>query len=422
MSTSDFRKQRPSLRRVGAGLICLLLVAGFFIGCSGTAPSEEDVTLRAMTYNIEDVRTEDLQRDDHPRLQRAAARIQHLAPDILLLNEITYDQPGAPGYEEGAPEGQNGQRFAERYLDAPQADTLEGRTYQAVMLPVNTGLASEYDLDNNGEVVTEVPEVPGPPADGGVAPQTEEGRVYGGDAWGFGMFPGQYGMTLLVRDDLEILHDSIRTFRLFRWSEMPDAAEPIDSTTGDPWYSAEEWETMRLSSKSHWDIPVRLPTGHVLHVLASHPTPPAFDGPARRNARRNHDEIRLWSDYLDDAAYLEDDSSRAGGLHDGASFVVMGDLNADPDDPDTFRDAIRHLIDHPRIHGQEPPTASSAAQEAFPDLDPDDTAQWGRRVDYVLPSSDLSVLQRGLWRPTSPDTIDVPVSDHFPVWVDVAME
>ena len=30
----------------------------------------------------------------------------------------------------------------------------------------------------------------------------------------------------------------------------------------------------------------------------SHPTPPAFDGPEDRNGRRNHDEIRFWSDYL----------------------------------------------------------------------------------------------------------------------------
>ncbi len=374
-----------------------------------------------MTYNIEDVRTNDLRRDDHPRLQRAAARIQHLAPDILLLNEITYDQPGAPGYEEGAPEGQNGRRFAERYLATPQADTLAGQSYEAVMLPVNTGLASGFDLDNNGSVVTEIPEVPAPSPDGEVAPQTEEGRAYGGDAWGFGMFPGQYGMALLVHEDLEVLRDSIRTFRLLRWSEMPNAAEPVDSTTGEPWYSSDEWNAMRLSSKSHWDVPIRLPDGTVIHVLASHPTPPAFDGPARRNARRNHDEIRLWSDYLDGASYIEDDSSRAGGLPDESSFVVMGDLNADPDDSDAFRDAIRDLLGHPRVQGQESPMASAAGQDAFPDLDPDDTARWGRRVDYVLPSTDLSVDRRGVWRPTSRDTIDVPVSDHFPVWVDVSV-
>jgi len=33
--------------------------------------------------------------------------------------------------------------------------------------------------------------------------------------------------------------------------------------------------------------------GQVIHILASHPTPPVFDGVEDRNGRRNHDEIRL---------------------------------------------------------------------------------------------------------------------------------
>lgn len=176
---------------------------------------------------------------------------------------------------------------------------------------------------------------------------------------------------------------------------------------------------MRLSSKSHWDIPVRLANGATLHVLASHPTPPSFDGVAQRNARRNHDEIQLWVDYLDGAAYIEDDSSRSGALPDDASFVVMGDLNADPDDDGMYRSAIRDLLGHDRTDDDATPTASPKGQSAFPDLDPDDTALWGKRVDYVLPSADLPVDSMGVWRPASRDTTVLPASDHFPVWVDV---
>lgn len=397
-----------------AGLLGLGIV---LTGCGEDAAPPQPV--RVMTYNIEDVRTQDVQRTDHPRLQRAAARIQALAPDILLVNELTYDQPGAPGYREGVPEGQNARRFVENYLSVPQADTLDGLSYQTVMLPVNTGLPSGYDLNDDGRVVTTVPPVPSAPADGRVAEQTQRGREYGGDAWGFGTFPGQYGMALFVRGDLTVLRDSIRTFRLFKWSAMPDAAEPVDTTTGEPWYGAEAWRAFRLSSKSHWDVPVRLPDGSVLHVLASHPTPPAFDGPARRNDRRNHDEIRFWVDYLDGVPYIEDDSSQGGGLHEGASFVVVGDLNADPDDPSDFRQAIRDLVGHERVHPDATPTAAPEAQAAYPRLTPDETARWGKRVDYVLPSSTLTVDTSGVWRPMPPDTTGVPVSDHFPVWVDV---
>ena len=38
--------------------------------------------------------------------------------------------------------------------------------------------------------------------------------------------------------------------------------------------------------------------GKKIHFLVSHPTPPVFDGPEDRNGRRNHDEIRLWADYV----------------------------------------------------------------------------------------------------------------------------
>jgi hypothetical protein len=199
---------------------------------------------------------------------------------------------------------------------------------------------------------------------------------------------------------------------------MPNAAEPRDTTNGEPWYSTEEWRHVRLSSKSHWDVPVRRPGGSVLHVLASHPTPPAFDGPARRNDRRNHDEIRLWVDYLDGATYLEDDSSRGGGLHEGASFVILGDLNADPDSPNVFRQAIRDLVGHDRVVDVRP-TASAAGRAAFPGLDPHDTARWGKRVDYVLSSTHFAVDTSGVWRPSPPDASSIPVSDHFPVWMDL---
>lgn len=403
------------------------LLAGLFISltaCASRTDSNADApadTLRVMMYNIEDIRTADVRRSDHPRLRRAAARIQHLRPDILLINEMTYDQPGAPGYREGRRAGENARRFASNYLAHPQADSLAALRYTPVMLPSNTGRPSGLDLDNNGEVVSTIPTVPEPTSDGGVAPQTRAGRDYGGDAWGFGTFPGQYSMALFVRQDLTVLRHSIRTFRLLRWASMPDALAPVDSVTGTPWYSDDEWEQMRLSSKSHWDVPVRLATGDTLHVLASHPTPPVFDGAADRNGRRNHDEIRLWADYLDNATYIRDDSSRAGGLAPGASFVIMGDQNADPDEGDGRPGAIQQLLDHPRVQDPQP-VAPQSAQAAFPSLKPEATSRFGMRIDYVLPAAHLRVLQSGVWRPHGAEAADPPVSDHFPVWVDLAMD
>jgi len=97
---------------------------------------------------------------------------------------------------------------------------------------------------------------------------------------------------------------------------------------------------------------------------------------------------------------------------------VMGDLNADPDDSGRFREAIRDLVGHDRVNDVVP-TAAPTAQSGFSSLDPDDTARWGKRVDYVLPSITLTVDTSGVWRPDSSDVSGLPVSDHFPVWMDV---
>ena len=62
-----------------------------FIFCACQSTGEDasgDPTLRIATFNIEDVRTDDLQRADHPRLQKIAQIIAQIRPDILLINEI----------------------------------------------------------------------------------------------------------------------------------------------------------------------------------------------------------------------------------------------------------------------------------------------------------------------------------------------
>jgi endonuclease/exonuclease/phosphatase family metal-dependent hydrolase len=175
---------------------------------------------------------------------------------------------------------------------------------------------------------------------------------------------------------------------------------------------------MRLSSKSHWDVPVRLPNGAVLHLLASHPTPPAFDGPELRNKKRNYDEIRFWADYINQQSWIVDDANVAGGLIDFASFIILGDLNADPDEGSSFKDPIDTLL-RPirRLNMETVPTSDIA----IPRLDPDDTALFGLRVDYVLPSADLEVRGSGVWRqvPTLAPKPGTFPSDHFPVWLDL---
>lgn len=378
--------------------------------------------LRVATYNLEDVRTEDVKRDDNPRLEELAATIQRIRPDAILLNEIAYDQPGAPGVEPGDGEGQNARRFAENYLAVPQEPGLAPIRYEDFMRPTNTGLASGYDLDNDGEAVTEYPPPPPTQPDGSPGGQTPEGRAYGNDAYGFGTFPGQYGMGLLVRPQYEIQENEVRTFQNFLWKDMPGALLPEDPETGESFYSEEELAVFRLSSKSHWDVPVRVPGGGTVHLLASHPTPPVFDGPEDRNGRRNHDEIRFWSDYIDGADYIYDDSGERGGLEKGAPFVILGDLNADPDEGDSAGNPIRELLfANDRVNGEFVPLA----RRPDPGLDPSDTATFGLRADYALPSRNLPVIRgevRGHTALYEGGPYDGSPTDHFPVWLDLQIQ
>ncbi|NND97046.1 MAG: endonuclease/exonuclease/phosphatase family protein [Pirellulaceae bacterium] len=322
--------------------------------------------------------------------------VQTVRPDVLLINEIDYDD-----------DGRTASVLNEQYFGRSQAD-LQAIEYPHVYaVPSNTGVDSRLDLNQNTVV--------GEP----------------NDAWGFGVYPGQYSMAIYSRFPIDA--DGIRTFQKFLWKDLPGAMRPVDPTTNQPYHSDAIWDRLRLSSKNHVDVPIRIGT-FTLHVLASHPTPPVFDGPEDRNGCRNHDEIQFWSEYLqgESATALVDDQGRAGGLNAGQSFVIMGDLNADSFDGDGKRGAINRLIAHPRVQDPEPKSEgaveasrgqnASAKQKGDPALD---TANFGgnMRVDYVLPCRTLTVKQSGVvWPRRDAKNFDmISTSDHRMVWVDVML-
>ena len=179
-----------------------------------------------------------------------------------------------------------------------------------------------------------------------------------------------------------------------------------------------------------------------MHVLASHPTPPTFDGPEDRNGRRNHDEIRFWADYITpgEGALHRRRRGQHGGLEPVDSFVILGDQNADPLDGDSVDAAIHQLLDNRRIHDPLPTSAgaveaaalqggANATHEGDPRTTPrtSPTPRPGNlRADYVLPSLALQITDAGVFWPTQADPLfrltgvfPFPSSDHRLVWVDV---
>jgi hypothetical protein len=207
---------------------------------------------------------------------------------------------------------------------------------------------------------------------------------------------------------------------------MPDNLMPKDAM-GDNWYDPAETDIFRLSSKSHWDIPVNI-CGEQLHVLASHPTPPVFDGDEDRNGRRNHDEIRFWKDYInaDKSSYHYDDKGLAGGMIGQAPFVILGDLNASADEGNGHPNAMKQLFAHNRVQNDITPE-SLGGQLNKPDnrFSKSHTASWGMRADYVIPSIELPVIDSGVFWPTPTDNTFRLVesrsasSDHRLVWIEI---
>lgn len=332
-----------------------------------------------------------LAKGNHPQIKNIAAIIQQIQPDILLLNEFDYISDPKKGVE----------LFIKNYLAVSQVGGLPIQYPYYFYRTVNTGVPSGFDLDRDGK------------ANNGAE-----------DAWGFGHYPGQYGMMVLSRYPIDA--ENTRTFQHFKWRDMPGHRKP-QQANGSDWFNEETMAKMPLSSKSHWDIPV-LVNGKPLHLLVSHPTPPVFDGPENRNGHRNHDEVRFWVDYLNDKnSYHYDDQGKTGGYQSDAPFVILGDLNSSPDEGDSHKEAITALLNHPKIQQQPVPSSKGGALNMPKNPKAQyHTAFWKMRADYVLPAKKgLQVVDAGVFWPTKTESNYHLVasreasSDHRLVWIKV---
>jgi endonuclease/exonuclease/phosphatase family metal-dependent hydrolase len=429
----------------GLLILTLLLAAG----CSGGEP------VRFAAYNASLYRdapgklVEDLSTPDDEQARAVAEVIQTVRPDVLLVNEFDYDEAGRAA-----------DLFRQNYLRIGQ-NGLEPIDYPHVYVaPSNTGTPSGHDLNNDGTTGGDIGT-----------------RDYGNDALGYGTFPGQYAFILLSKHPID--HANIRTFQDLLWKDLPGNHIPPG------FYTDEELAVLPLSSKNHADIPVTIGETTV-HVLASHPTPPGFDGDEDRNGRRNYDEVGLVRAFFKDIGvrptnlpYVEwswcgtcnasTELTLSRPLASDASFVILGDLNADPADGSGFRPqpvmpgdesvvtvppmhgdlaprpvdqptAIGQLLDHPRINGDLTPTspggtaaarrqggrnATHTGDPAADTADFSDTRGPGNlRVDYALPSRDLKVEATGIHWPAEGSALETVerASDHRLVWVDVLVK
>lgn len=402
--------------RSAAGLVAALGVVLTMVTPAQAAAADPD-SVRFATFNASLNRSAsgqlvlDLSTPNNAQAANVAEIIQRTAPDVLLINEFDFDAEGSALH-----------LFQDNYLSVPHNGAPAIDYTYSFAAPVNTGVPSGFDLNNDGTV-------------GGPD-----------DAFGFGFFPGQFGMAVYSKYPIDV--DAIRTFQTFRWKDMPGARLPDNPATAAPadFYSTEELEVFRLSSKSHWDLPLQIGR-RTVHFLASHPTPPVFDGVEDRNGLRNADEIRFWGDYITraDSAYIYDDDGGRGGLPLGAQFVIAGDQNSDPLDGDSLPGSAQQLLDDPRVNDSNTPSSLGAVQAAaqqgdanrshrspprFDTADFSDTEPGNLRADYLLPSNTVRIqasavfwplvrspLYRLIYDPAFP--FGVASSDHRLVWADL---
>ena len=394
-------------------LLVLFLLIAFALPQAATG-AQDDKVVRFATFNASLNRNsagqlvDDLSNPNNAQAATVAEIIQRVRPDVVLINEFDFVADDVAL-----------ELFQENYLSVPHNGGAAIEYPFAYTAPSNTGIPSGFDLNNNNFV-------------GGAD-----------DAFGFGFFPGQFGMAVYSMFPIDF--DEIRTFQLFLWEDMPGALLPDDPSTPAPadWYSPAELDVFRLSSKSHWDIPIEIGKATV-HFLVSHPTPPVFDGPEDRNGTRNFDEIRFWADYITPARsnYIYDDEGVSGGLKPGELFVIAGDQNSDPLDGDSIPGSIQQLIEHPLVNVKVTPDSEGAvaatnrqgganttheSDPRFDTADFADTAPGNLRADYVLPFKGLQIVDGAVFWPVLSDPLfrlvgdfPFPSSDHRLVWIDVS--
>jgi Endonuclease/Exonuclease/phosphatase family len=405
MIRSCLPRRRSWLGACVAALVALVLVPPAAAGSESIRFATFNASLNR---NTEGQLIADLSTPANAQARTVAEIIQRARPEVLLINEFDFDS-GSVALR----------LFQDNYLSVSQNGAAPIVYPYRFTAPSNTGIPSGFDFNNNG--------------------------VIGGpdDAYGFGFFPGQFGMAVYSMHP--ILYSEIRTFQNFLWKDMPGARLPDDPSTPAPadWYSPEELAVFRLSSKSHWDVPIRV-GGDTIRFLVSHPTPPVFDGPEDRNGTRNFDEIRLWADYITPGPsnfYIYDDAGNRGGLAPYSRFVIAGDENSDPLDGDSIAGSIQQLLDHPLVNTKVTPASAGAVEAAllqggantthrgdpkFDTADFADSAPGNLRADYVLPRKSLKIVDAAVFWPLRSDPLfrltgvfPFPSSDHRLVWVDV---
>lgn len=331
----------------------------------------------AFSFSGPGILLQHLQKADDPKVEMDIDVIIRINADVLVLTNFDYDH-------DSAALSALRQRLAEK-----------GVTYDnGLGLRPNTGVPTGLDLNHDGLLS-------GPR-----------------DAQGYGRFAGQAGIAILSRYAFE--RDQIRDFASLLWKNLPGADLPPDMTP-------EALLLQRLSTAGHYEVPLVYAKGKTLRLLVWSATPPVFDGPEDRNGRRNADETALWVHLLE-GTLPQIPPATGTYAKPEKPFVIMGLANLDPTDGDGKPQTLLDLLARPDLQDPAPRGTSGRIDPGHsgdPALDTTVLKSGaGLRLDYILPSRDVAVVQAGVfWLPdTDPfEAILAAASTHRPVWARLTL-
>ncbi|SHI20550.1 endonuclease/exonuclease/phosphatase family protein [Ferrimonas marina] len=389
-------------RNLGLALLALALTA-----CSDSGKNSKFAeTVRFATYHVDMAYDEPMgynrlvqetSNRTNPRLQNLAAMLQQEIsggrPDVLLLTGFATQVR-----ESGIADEVAIRQFQENYLEVSQGAGLSPLNYNyRYVAATNSGQLMALDVDGDG-IRSQYPE----------------------DTNGYGYFHGQDSFVLLSRYELDTAQ--VRTFRDFKWADVDDARAPgmgDNNTMPD-----EVFRELSIMSSNMVDIPLKLPDGRRVSLVATQLESPAPRDDTQRPYQRSRDQLRFLADYIDDRGkgdYIQDDNQRPGGVALNRPFVLLGHLASDEDQRahtlavegqesyDGDSGSVNLLLTSyllrfgPALNQNAP--GSAGATDYFRDSNsPHLNGQtWtninGWRTDYVLPHNDLFVADMGVFWP-----------------------
>jgi hypothetical protein len=372
---------------------------GAAVGGSGGAGPRQ---VKVAHFNIKELTTKKLLDADDEQATAATQLVARIGADIVCFNEMQFDidgtptasMPGAPktttwgGFDGGA---ENARRFADRVAThdpaATYAETIHGVG--------NSGFY--WEGDDLGQ--------------------------YFYVLRGWGEFEGRFNTACISK--LPILRDQARIVSDIAWEDLPESTIALmkeetgfDVPAGFP-----------LFEKGLHIVPIDV-GGEVLWLVLLHPVAPAFDP---INTYRNFDELRALRLFLDGAL------AGVEPLPPDAKVLVMGDLNADPEDGDSIEGAIQQVLEAPMLepwmpvgagtkgtNGQHNSYLSGCGNDDGVVVE-DPTTKFQLQLDYMLPSKALGApLDGAIFFPdfeTEREDFDLAcrASDHRLLWAVVEM-